>query len=183
MRRANREAQEKGVVKITIVVGNPKPQSRTLRVAVAVAEALFESTLPQGNVDPLILDLADVASELFNFESTTVGYLLTDVASSDLLVVASPTYKATYTGLLKAFLDRYGNDALSGTVAVPVMTGAAPIHALAPEVYLRSLLVELGASIPSRGIYITESQLDDLDSIVASWAIQAKPLIEHALMI
>jgi hypothetical protein len=50
-------------------------------------------------------------------------------------------------------------------------------------VYLRSLLVELGASIPSRGIYITESQLDDLDSIVASWAIQAKPLIEHALMI
>ena len=62
------------------------------------------------------------------------------------MVVASPTYKATYTGLLKSFLDRYGNNALAATTCVPLMTGAAPIHALAPEAYLRPLLVELGAA-------------------------------------
>ena len=44
--------------------------------------------------------------------------------SADLVVVASPTYKATYTGLLKLFLDRFaGGTGLRG-VAVPLMLGA-----------------------------------------------------------
>jgi len=32
--------------------------------------------------------------------------------------------KASYTGMLKAFFDRYGNNGLAGVTAVPVMTGA-----------------------------------------------------------
>jgi FMN reductase len=79
--------------------------------------------------------------------------------------------------LLKAFLDRYGNDGLAGCVAVPVMVGAAPIHALAPEVHLRPLLVELGASVPSRGFYALDSKMDTLDAAVADWIAVAGPLI------
>jgi len=164
---------------VTVIVGNPKAGSRTRRVAEATAAAL--SDLPGIDDDPQVVDLADVAAELFDPASGRVGDLLLDVAASDLIVVASPTYKATYTGLLKSFLDRYGNDALLGTVAVPVMTGAAPDHALAPEVHLRPLLVELGASVPSRGLYVTEQQLDDLDAVVAAWAATARPLISAAL--
>ena len=97
------------------------------------------------------------------------------MAKSDVVVVASPTYKATYTGLLKAFLDRYPNDGLARTVCIPVMTGAAPVHALAPEVHLRPLLVELGASTPTRGLFVTEQQFDDLDGVVEAWAATARP--------
>ena len=103
------------------------------------------------------------------------------MAASDLVVVASPTYKATFTGLLKAFLDRFGNNALAATVAVPVMTGAAPIHALAPEVFLRPLLIELGASVPSRGLFVTEDKFEELDEVVKDWALRAQPLIDRAL--
>ena len=99
------------------------------------------------------------------------------VAEADVIVAACPTYKATYTGLLKAFLDNYGNDGLAGCLAVPVMVGAAPQHALAPEVHLRPLLVELGASVPSRGLYVLESQMDELDGVVAAWAEAAVPLL------
>ena len=60
------------------------------------------------------------------------------------------------------------------------MTGAAPIHALAPEVHLRPLLVELGASTPSRGLFVTEQQLDDLDTVIASWARVARPLVDRS---
>ena len=81
--------------------------------------------------------MADVAPELFDPRSVTVSGLLDEVAASELVIVASPTYKATFTGLLKAFLDRYGNNALATSVAVPVMTGAAAIHVLAPDVLLR----------------------------------------------
>ena len=70
---------------------------------------------------------------------------------ADLLVVASPTYKATYTGLLKLFLDQIGADDLAGVVTVPVMVGAGAGHALAVETHLRPVLVELGAAMPTQG--------------------------------
>jgi FMN reductase len=167
---------------ITVLVGNPKADSRTLHVAKVVAQALSPPSEREAGNELLVVDLALVAAELFDFTSTTVNDLVANVAQSDLVVVASPTYKATYTGLLKAFLDRYGNDGLKGTVAVPVMTGAAPIHALAPEVFLRPLLVELGATVPARGLYVTEGQFDELGTAVGSWAEGAKPLIARALL-
>jgi FMN reductase len=167
------------MMRTSIVVGNPKSGSRTLRVAIAVADALEVSGVNPGSRHTI--DLADIASELFDFDSTTVKEKLEAVAGSDLVVVASPTYKATYTGLLKAFLDRYGNNALAHAVCIPVMTGAGPIHALAPEVHLRPLLVELGASTPTRGLFVTEDQFDDLDQVIAAWAATAGPLVERAL--
>ncbi len=127
-----------------------------------------------------MVELADVAPRLFDWGDPEVIDLNASVAGADVVVTASPTYKATYTGLLKAFLDRYGNDGLAGVTAVPVMVGAAPIHALAPEVHLRPLLVELGASVPSRALYVLESQLDDLDAVVGAWAVAAVPLIAAA---
>jgi FMN reductase len=164
---------------VAVVVGNPKAESRTLRVALAVADNL--ATRLGDSSNRFVVDLADVATELFDPESKRVKELLDGVAASDLLIVASPTFKATYTGLLKSFFDRYGTDALHGSVGVAVMTGAAPIHALAPEVHLRPLLVELGASTPTRGLYVTESQFDDLDSVIGAWADAAGPLLGRAL--
>ena len=110
---------------VAVVVGNPKAGSRTLRVAMAVAGALQGAD--GSSTDPLVIDLAELAPELFDFESVAVKASLEAVAHSDLVVVASPTYKATYTGLLKSFFDRYNSDALVGTVSIPVMTGAAAV--------------------------------------------------------
>ncbi|MGD0746414.1 MAG: NAD(P)H-dependent oxidoreductase [Acidimicrobiales bacterium] len=165
---------------IAVVVGNPKAGSRTLRVAMAVADA-FQDIVEGESTGPYVVDLAVLGRELFDVDSPAVTSALAAVAHSDLLVVASPTYKATYTGLLKSFFDRYGNDALAGTVSVPVMTGAAPVHALAVEVHLRPLLVELGSSTPTRGLFVTEQQFEDLDDVVASWARVARPLVDRAL--
>jgi FMN reductase len=163
---------------MAVVVGNPKANSRTLRVALAVADALATHL---GDSSRLVIDLADVASELYDPDSTRVQELLDAVATSDLVVVASPTFKATYTGLLKSFFDRYGTNALSGSIGVAVMTGAGPIHALAPEVHLRPLLVELGTSTPTRSLYVTEPQFDDLDAVIGAWAAEAGPLVARAL--
>jgi len=104
-----------------------------------------------------------------------------EVAAADVAIFASPTYKAAYTGMLKAFLDRYGNNGLAGVVAVPVMTGGWPGHLLAVEVHLRPVLVELGATVPARGLYVTEPEFATLDAAIAKWAESAVPLIRRAL--
>jgi FMN reductase len=167
------------VPRIAVVVGNPKPASRTLNVATTVADALAA----EFGTDPdhLVVDLAEHASDLFDWGAPRLTELTGQVASAGLIIAASPTYKATYTGMLKAFFDRYGNNGLAGSVAVPLMTGAAPIHMLAVEVHLRPLLVELGAAVPSRGLYVTEPEFGELTAPVGRWAEAAVPLLRTAL--
>jgi FMN reductase len=159
-------------MKVAVVTGNPKPASRTHGVAVAVADALGGATL--------VVDLAEYAPRVFDWSDAELNELTASVADADIAIFASPTYKAAYTGLLKAFLDRYGSNGLAGVVAVPVMTGGWPGHLLAVEVHLRPVLVELGATVPSRGLYVTEPELAALDKAVAKWAETAAPQITRA---
>ena len=141
----------------TVVVGNPKPESRTR----ALAEAVMDSVLRRLGDDarPVVIDLASHQHEIFDASSEEVGALTRRVAESHLVVAASPTYKAAYTGLFKAFFDRYQADALAGVVVIPVMVAAAPVHALAPEVFMRPLFVELGATLPPRSVFLLESEI------------------------
>ena len=87
-----------------------------------------------------------------------------------MLVVASPTYKATYSGLLKAFLDRLATGSLAGKTAVPVLLGGAPNHQLAVDVHFTPLLLELGAAVPVRGLFVLESDVESFGSFAATWA-------------
>ena len=166
-------------MRIAVVTGNPKPASRTHGVALAVAGPLSAA----GSQAHLVVDLSEHAASLFDPSAAELSRLTAEVAEADIAVFASPTYKASYTGLLKAFLDRYGNNGLAGTIAVPVMTGGWAGHALAVEVHLRPVLVELGATVPARGLYATEPELPELDAAVARWAATAIPLIRGALAV
>lgn len=165
--------------RIAVVVGNPKPASRTLGAATAVADVLADAL--GGPADHLVIDLVEHAASLFDWAEPELSRLTAEVADADLAVFASPTYKASYTGMLKAFLDRYGSNGLAGSVAVPLMTGGWPGHLLAVEVHLRPVLVELGAVVPARGLYITEPEFGDLPAAVDKWAGTAVPLIKTAL--
>ena len=155
-------------MKVAIVVGNPKPDSRTLAIARAVALKVCAGFGGEISVE---LDLAKFAPKMFSWPDEELAELSATVAASDVLVVASPTYKATYTGLLKAFLDRYPNDGLAGVTAIPVMTAGSPLHGMSIEAGLRPLLVELGASVPTRGLFFLISQTDLLDEVVEEWAV------------
>jgi len=164
---------------IAVITGNPRPQSRTHNVALAAADALAAEITPRPG--RLAIDLAEHAARLFDWSDPALTRLNEEVAVSDIAIFASPTYKASYTGMLKTFLDRYGSNGLAGVVAVPVMTGGWPGHLLAVEVHLRPVLVELGATVPARGRYVTEPELPELDTVVAKWAATATPLITRAL--
>ena len=161
---------------IAVVTGNPKPQSRTHAVALAVAAAVAAGLSP-ARTERLVIDLAEHAPRLFDWSDPELTRLTAEVAGADVAIFASPTYKASYTGLLKAFLDRYGSNGLAGVTAIPVMTGGWPGHLLAVEVHLRPVLVELGATVPARGVYVTEPELADPDLAVAKWAETAVPLV------
>jgi FMN reductase len=152
--------------RVAVVVGNPKPRSRTHAAAVWLATEL------SGSEPDLVVDLADLGPALLDWSDPEVAELVRQVGEADLVVVASPTYKGTYTGLLKLFLDRFATDGLGG-VAVPFMLGAGPAHALAPELTLRPVLTEIGGSVPVRGLYVVDSAFDD-PAAYESWLAAAR---------
>jgi FMN reductase len=158
-------------LRFVVIVGNPRPASRTLTVAGSAARAVtWAAGLPDR---PVTIDLCVLARHLLLPEpSPAVEEALDQVIGADLLLVVSPTYQGTYTGLLKVFLDRVPHRALGGTMALPLMLMAFAEHAPAVDAHLRPLLVELGASVPVPGLAVLESDLDRLDSVLEPWADQ-----------
>ena len=146
----------------TVVVGNPKLDSRTRAAGVAVAAAV----LPAADID--VIELGALSGALLTWGDEGVRAAKKAVLASDLVVVASPVYKASFTGLLKAFLDQFDRDELGAIATVPLMVGASPAHSLAVETHLRPVLVEIGASCPTRGVYLLEGAVAELDLTAGS---------------
>jgi FMN reductase len=142
-------------MRTAVVVGNPKPASRTLDAAVMLAGKIAEDVIP------IVVDVVNLGPGLLGWGDDVVTAAIESVRAVDIAIFASPTYKAAYTGLLKIFLDLIPADGLAGVVAVPLMLGAGPAHALAPELLLEPVLVELGATCPTKALYLMDSRYDD----------------------
>ncbi|HEY3919334.1 MAG TPA: NAD(P)H-dependent oxidoreductase [Stellaceae bacterium] len=157
-------------MKTAVVVGNPKPKSRTLEAGLLVAKKLT------GAEPDLVLDLVAFGAALLEFGNPKVNEAIEAVRRCDVAVFASPTFKATYTGLIKLFLDQIPSDGLAGVTAFPVMLGAGPAHALAPDLLFKPVLVELGAICPAVGLYLIDKNFAE-DPRLDAWVTRAKPLL------
>ncbi len=164
---------------VAVVIGNPRSGGRTTTVAEAVASHVVDSM--SGAHATTTYELSALTGELFDWSSQRVAAVNEAVRTADLAVFASPTYKASFTGLLKVFLDRYPNDGLAGLVVVPVMLGAGPMHQLAVETQLRPVLVELAAVVPTKGVFVVDSELDTLDATIEAWWHTAAGPLERLL--
>ena len=167
---------------VVVVSGNPRARSRTLTVAEAVGSRI--RTALGGPVLHQTVEVAELGAEIFAAERPRTNGALATISHADVLVVATPVYKASYTGLLKLFLDQLSPNALEGVIAVPVVVSAAPAHGLVGEAYLRPLLVELGATVPTRAFALIEAQLPDLDDVVQTWwAGASAPLLRSVRVV
>ncbi|WP_067814148.1 NADPH-dependent FMN reductase [Nocardia inohanensis] len=157
---------------VTVVVGNPKPASRTLDAATRLAAAL------RPDAEPHVIDLVNFGPALLSWGDPAVAEAARTVADSELVVFASPTFKATYTGLLKLFLEQFdGGTGLADVVAVPLMLGAGPTHALAPDLLLKPVLVELGATAALPGLYLSDRAFAE-DGVLEEYARRWRPVAE-----
>ncbi|MGH9017466.1 MAG: NADPH-dependent FMN reductase [Acidimicrobiales bacterium] len=136
---------------VVVVVGNPKRRSRTRQAAELVAERLT------GRPPATVIEVADLGPGLLAWGDPAVAAATALVLEADLVDVASPTFKATYSGLLKLFLDHFDGGEMGGTPAVALMMGAGPRHALAGEHTLKPVLTEIGCSCPAPALFLLES--------------------------
>lgn len=163
---------------IVVLSGNPRPASRTVSVATGMAESLSRF-LPTSSLD--VIELAEFGSRVLDANDQDIAAARARVADATVLIVASPVYKGSYTGLLKAFMDGYGPRSLEGVIAVPVIVAGSPTHAsLAAHVHLRPLLHEVGAETPLGVFTVLDAEIADAVAraeIVAQWTAGRAPLI------
>lgn len=149
---------------VVAVVGNTRPDSRTLRLASGVADGLAAQL---GGASASAVDLIDLELENRAFPAE----LNRLVGEARVVIAASPTIVGSYAGLLKLFLDGLPEAALVEKTAIPLMIARQARHALAADVHLRPALLELGATCPTPSLVALESELATLgpDGLVTAW--------------
>jgi FMN reductase len=90
-------------------------------------------------------------------DSPALRVALAAVHEANLVMVATPIYKASYSGLLKVFLDLLPQDALRDKTVLPLATGGSPGHLLALEYALKPVLAALGARHVLDAVYVLDS--------------------------
>ena len=142
---------------VLLIAGSPSERSRTAALLEA-AGARLETRGVQ--VDRLkVRNLSPQALLLADFGHPSIIEAQKHVADASVLVIATPVYKAAYSGVLKVFLDVLAQTALKGKTVLPLATGGSPHHMLALDYALRPVLQSLGAKNILPGIYATDGQV------------------------
>lgn len=143
---------------VLLLGGSPSPQSGSARLLQHIGDRLAPhghrtSRLHVRELPPRALLHAD-------FGDAAITRALDMVRQADAVVVATPVYKAAYTGILKAFLDLLPQDGLAGKLVLPLATGGSQSHMLAIDYALRPVLASLSARFILPAIYTTSDQLE-----------------------
>lgn len=169
--------------KLIAVLGSVTPPGR-------LAKALNAMTVAAKVADPQLeidfLDLADVriafadgrAPDAYGDDTAAV---VKRIDAADIVVLASPVYRASFTGALKNLLDHLPAEALVGKPCGIVAMGATAHHFLGVESHLRDVLTWFGAIVAPTGVYLSSADFIDgnlVDRASADLAALADALIK-----
>ena len=142
---------------IIALSGSPSKNSRSAFVLKYIGSLLIEK-----GFTVTYLSIRDLPTEvLFNgeYNHPTVKNIATLMKEADGVIVGTPVYKASYSGVLKTLLDILPQDILEDTPVLPLMTGGSSSHLLAMEYALKPLLATL-KGLNLKGVYLEDSQID-----------------------
>lgn len=134
-------------------------------------------TAEQIGAGTLSFDLEDVGPSLANARRLAdldagAQQKVAALLEARVIVVGTPTYKGSYTGLFKHFIDLFDPASLKGKPVVLAATGGGDRHSLIVEHQLRPLFGFFEALTIPTGIYAADR--DFTDGRLASEPIEAR---------
>ena len=142
---------------IVTLSGSPSSPSRSQALA-----DLTGARLRQAGFEVVAINVRDLPAAALLQAQTTDPELqaaLALIARADGVVLVTPVYKASYTGVLKSFLDLLPQFGLTGKAALPLATGGTVAHVLAIDYALRPVLAALAAAHVTTGLFLLDRQL------------------------
>lgn len=145
------------MAQVLAIAGSPAHPSRSY----AILEQA-QSRLAAQQISTEILAVRDLPAEalLFaQFDHPAIQSAKALVESAEALIIATPVYKASYTGVLKSFLDLLPQTGLASKTILPIATGGTIAHLLTIDYAIKPVLSALGARDILSGIYIVDQQV------------------------
>ncbi|MFD1507373.1 NADPH-dependent FMN reductase [Georgenia yuyongxinii] len=147
---------ERTIVTVSAGLGQP---SSTRLLADRLSEATVTELEARGvNATVEAVELRDVAHEIVNtmltgFATGELSGVLEKLTAADGLILVTPLFTTTYSGLFKSFIDIIDKDALTDMPVLLGATGGTPRHSLALEYSMRPLLTYLRADVATTSVF------------------------------
>ncbi|WP_432131320.1 FMN reductase [Streptomyces tendae] len=147
---------------VVVSAGLSVPSSTRLLADRLAAVAAPAATAPEpAPADVRVVELRDLAVEIAHtftngFPAPALADAFAEVAGADGLIVVTPVFSASYSGLFKSFFDALSvtdEDALTGKPVLIAATGGTARHSLVLEHALRPLFAYLKAVVVPTGVY------------------------------
>lgn len=150
------------MAKALIINGNVKKNSRLTGV-----QQYIEQYFENANIKTEAILVHELPAEdliTANFSSKEIAKANAAVAESELLFILTPIFKASYSGVLKTYLDLIPQKGLENKTVVPIAIGGSIGHLLAIEYALKPVLSVLGATTISNTVFILDQQVEVLEN-------------------
>jgi FMN reductase len=128
---------------VVSISGSPSVQSRSTHLLSVAESALRVHDLSVRRIN--VRDLPPAALMHADFAHPAIREALELIEHAQAVVISTPLYKASYSGLLKTLLDLLPQSGLAGKIVLPIATGGSLAHLLALDYALKPVLSSLGA--------------------------------------
>lgn len=153
-------------MKVLTIAGSPLPISRSGAVLTFASGLLRQRGLSTEHVSVRDLPADDLL--LGRFDSLALKPTFSKLNAAQAVLVATPVYKASFAGTLKAFLDLWPENALVGKVVLPFATAGSSAHLLAVDYALKPVLPSCAGPGPSeRAVGLRNSLQEKIMTIQA----------------
>ncbi|MBX3012924.1 MAG: NADPH-dependent FMN reductase [Caldilineaceae bacterium] len=142
---------------VLTIAGSPSHASRSAAILGYAREFLQSYGLTTSTIHVRDLNAEDLLWA--RFDGPTIREGVAKVQAARAVIIATPVYKAAYSGVLKTFLDLLPQDSLADKIVLPIATGGTLAHLLSIDYTLKPLFFALGAQHILKGIYIQDAQL------------------------
>lgn len=144
---------------LAVITAGLSTPSSTRQIADQIADSVQAAVTSRGEgLDVTVIEVSDLINDLARVMSTGVPSPALNeakeaISGADGLVVVTPIFKASYSGLFKMFFDALDDDALNGMPTIIAATAGTARHSLALEFAVRPLLVYLRADVVPTSLF------------------------------
>jgi FMN reductase len=145
---------------VVVSAGVSEPSSTRLladRLGASVEQQLDSVAIETIDLREIAVDVA--RSMIAGFPVGEADHAVTAVTQADGLIVATPVFNASYSGLFKSFFDIVDKDAFAGKPVLIAATGGSPRHSMVLDHALRPMFSYLRAVVVPTGVYAASWQI------------------------
>lgn len=164
---------------VVLISGSPSVGSKSVVVLDYVIQQLGEKGL-----STTLFNVRDFPAQdliLGKYDSPAFDSAKNAIAETLGVVVATPVYKAAYSGALKTFIDILPQTAFRGKTVLPIAIGGSPGHMLAIDYALKPLLSALAATDVLQGVYLVDAQFRTSDDGKPTFADEIRDRLRDAV--